>query len=138
MVKCCTARLFIVFLAHRAVAVDRSPKQLAHALLVAALTQDPHGFGNKRLGRHVVTDEDARMVEVGAADLVNAQVTALLRHLRRDDDEAPGVHPVEDGALKRGVLVLGDASNTERFDDDGVVVALEQLEDARTHLGSQL
>ena len=78
------------------------------------------------------------MIEIGAAHLVYAQVTALFGHLRRDNNEASRVDPVEDGALKRSILVFGDASDAECLDDDGIVVALEQLEDARAHLRSQL
>ena len=76
------------------------------------------------------------MSRISAPDLVHAQVAALFGHLRGHDQRAPRVHPSEDGAAV--VAVVGDAPDAERLQDDGIVVALEQVEDARIHLGRHL
>ena len=105
---------------------------------VARLAEDPHGLGNQRLGGHVVSLEDAGVVRIGAADLVDAQVKALLRHLRGHHERAAGAHPVKNGVLVGAIAIGGDAADAEGLEDDGVVVALEQAEDAGLQLGREL
>ena len=74
------------------------------------------------------------MLGVGASHLVDAQVKALLGHLRGHHERAAGANPAKDGVVQR----VWDAADAKRLENDGVVVAAKQLKDGGVHLGREL
>ena len=73
--------------------VDLAVEQVLHLCHVAGLPERPHGLCDDGLGGHVGAAQDARMVRIRAANLVNSQVKPLFRNLRRHDGDAPRIDP---------------------------------------------
>ena len=72
------------------------------------------------------------------ADLIHFHVAALVRNLRRHDDDAAGLHPVAHGVEKALVAVAWQAADAEALNHERAVMGLEVVENAGIDAGDEL
>ena len=111
--------------------VDGAIEELTKFSRLASLAKRPHRLGDERLAGHVVALEDARVLRIGAANLIYPEVKAFLRHLGGDHERAAGINPAKDRVVER----VRNAANAKGLEDDCVIVFAEELEDVGVYLG---
>ena len=72
------------------------------------------------------------------ANLIHFHVAALVRHLRRHDDDAAGLHPIAHGVEKALVAVARQAADAEALDHERAVMGLEIVKNAGVDAGDEL
>ena len=101
---------------------DRRIKQTVDLLRVAGLTEDPHELSADGLGGHVEGLQNLRRMPDLIADLIHADVAALVLHLCGQDDGFPGLDALLERVQKAASGLAGDAADAEALKNQRVVL----------------
>ena len=101
---------------------DRGVEQAVDAGGVFGLAENPHELSRDGLGRHVERFEHLRAFADLVPDLINADVAALVLHLRGQNDGLAALNALLQHGQEVIPVIRRDAAHAEAFQDQRIVV----------------
>ena len=118
--------------------VDGLIEHLPHLIMIPRLPEDPHELSRDGLGRHVERLKHLRAFADLVPDLINADVAALVLHLRGQNDGLAALNALLQHGQEVIPVIRRDAAHAEAFQDQRIVVPEHPARKLRPRAGNEL